>query len=98
MGDLRVQWSASTAQRAYRGDRQSEAGCGDCAIDLFDEGTLVIDLVDARTNRLVWRGWATAAIDGVVADQARLERRVHDAVERILDRLPRGVGRAAPLL
>jgi hypothetical protein len=104
MADLRVRWSASTAQRAYAGDRGTAAGrprgagCGDCGIDVFDEGTLVIDLVDAQTDRLLWRGWATAAIDGIVADQPRMERRLHEAVVRLLQRLPRGIGRTAPLL
>jgi hypothetical protein len=104
MADLRVRWSASTVQRAYASDRGTAAGglraaeCADCGIDVFDEGTLAIDLVDAQTDRLIWRGWATAAIDGVIADQPRMERRLHDAVVRLLQRLPRGIGRTAPLL
>ena len=31
-----------------------------------DEGTLVIDMVDARTNRLIWRGWAIDSLSGIL--------------------------------
>jgi hypothetical protein len=55
---------------------------------VFEAGTLFVDLVDSRTNRLVWRGWAEAGIDGVIDDQRLLEKRVDEAVARILDRLP----------
>jgi hypothetical protein len=40
-------------------------------IDKYEEGTLVIDVIDIATNRLVWRG----------AHTRRLERRALNAVE-----------------
>ena len=55
---------------------------------LFDEGTLTIDVIDAHTNRLVWRGWAERSLDGAINDQAWLERRIDDTVARILTRMP----------
>ena len=62
---------------------------------VYDAGTIVVDLVDARTHRLVWRGWAEGSIDGVVDDQAWMEKRVDEAVARIMARLPRGMGRVS---
>ena len=55
---------------------------------VFDEDTLLVDLVDQRTNRLVWRGSAEAGIDGLIDNQLLLEKRIDEAVARILDRLP----------
>jgi hypothetical protein len=61
---------------------------GDCEPDVYDAGTLFIDLVDRRTNRLVWRGWAAGRIEGLIDDQEWLEKRIDETVARILDRLP----------
>jgi Domain of unknown function (DUF4136) len=32
----------------------------------FEEGTIIIDLVDRKTSNVVWRGWAQDAMDGVM--------------------------------
>jgi len=60
-----------------------------CRPYIYDAGTLLIDLVDGRSNKLLWRGWAEGAIDGVIADQRALEQRVDESVRRILEKLPR---------
>lgn len=54
----------------------------------FDEGTITIDLVDARTGRLVWRGWTKEYLDGVIDNQERLEERIDKAVSRIMEQFP----------
>lgn len=59
-----------------------------CRTYLFDEGTLLIDFVDARTDALVWRGWAEGSLDGVVDDQAWMNRVIDKAVTAIFGRLP----------
>ena len=60
----------------------------ECRPEVYDAGTLLIDLVDARTNRLLWRGWAEGSIDGVIDDQAWMEQRIDETVARILRQLP----------
>lgn len=62
----------------------------ECQAYVFDEGTLLIDFVDARTNALVWRGWAERSLDGVVDNQAWMNQVVDKAVVAILGRLPKG--------
>ena len=52
------------------------------------DGTLLIDLVDARSDRLLWRGWATGGFDAAVDDQSWMEKRIDETVGRILKRLP----------
>ena len=87
--DLRVHYHASTTQRIYiSGTEPTKETCRDCALQVYDEGTLLIDLVDARTGALVWRGSAQTGIAGAVDDQARMEAVIERAVSRILDRLP----------
>ena len=49
----------------------------------------MLDLVDAPTSRLVWRGWAEGSIEGAIDDQKLMEERIDEAVAKILARLPR---------
>ena len=88
--DFVVHYYASVAQRLdLNGTGQKYGSCRDCTPYVFDAGTLLIDVVDARTNLLVWRGWAEDSVDGLINDQPRFEQRVDAAVTRILERLPR---------
>ena len=87
--DLLIHCQASVTQEINaNGSDQPYAFCGDCKPHVYDAGTIVVDLVDARTHRLVWRGWAEGSIEGVVDDQAWMEQRIDEAVARILERLP----------
>ena len=54
----------------------------------YDETTLVLDAVDTRTERLVWRGWAQTDLNGMIENQDSLARRVDEAVTRMLKELP----------
>jgi hypothetical protein len=66
-----------------------EVGYNDTAQPfVFEQGTLTIDLVDTRTNRLVWRGWMERSLAGTIDDQAWLERRIEETVSRIFTRMP----------
>jgi len=87
--DLLVHYHVNTTQKLYmrEDDDVSDAVAG-ARLEVYDEGTILIDFVDARTNRLVWRGWAERSIDGVVDDQEWMEQTIDEAVARILDRLP----------
>jgi hypothetical protein len=89
--DLLIHYYASVTQRIdMKGLDLPYEFCEeeDCGPYVYEEGTLVIDLVDARSNRLVWRGWAENVMDGAIDDQAWMEMKVDDAVRRILARLP----------
>ncbi len=55
---------------------------------MYDAGTLLIDMVDTRTNTLLWRGWAEGSMDPFVDNQDWMEKRVDLAVARILEKLP----------
>ena len=51
----------------------------------YEQGAVIIDLVDARTNRLLWRGHAAADPSG---DELSSIRRLDHTVDTILGRLP----------
>ncbi len=62
---------------------------GGCGPLVYEAGTLLLDFVDARTNRVAWRGWAEGSLDAVIDDQARLEQMIDEAVAKIVARWPR---------
>lgn len=82
-----VQYHANVVQDIYLTGTEQPGGQRRRP-EVFEKGTLVIDLVDAATGQLVWRGWAVDSVDGVVDDQAWMERRIDEAVARIVRRLP----------
>jgi hypothetical protein len=93
--DLRLHYHASFTQRIDANGIDAEYGGCDkhhCQPYVYEAGTLLLDFVDTRTNRVVWRGWAEGSVDGVIDNQQWLEQRVDEAVRRILARLPRGYG------
>jgi hypothetical protein len=92
--DLMVHYHASVSQQVDVNGVDTEFGyCerGACQPSVYEAGTIVVDLVDARTNTLVWRGWAKDSLDGAIDNQDWLEQKVDNAVARIMERLPREV-------
>ena len=88
--ELRVHYHASATQRIHiSGTEPATVRCRDCAVQVYDEGTVLIDLVDALSGALVWRGSAQADLAGSVDDQTRMESTLERVVERILTQLRR---------
>jgi hypothetical protein len=54
----------------------------------YEAGTLVLDFIDARTNRLIWRGWAQHSVEDMLHDPDRMATTINHAVTRMLKRLP----------
>jgi hypothetical protein len=52
----------------------------------YREGTLIIDLMDAKNNNLVWRGWGVSVLND--NDLTMEEEEINDAVYRILKEFP----------
>jgi hypothetical protein len=94
--DLLVRYYASVEQQVNAdGADRPYVSCEGCRPFVFDAGTIVIDLIDARTDRLVWRGWEEGSIDGIIDNQAWMERRIDQSVARIIEQLPRRLWRAS---
>jgi hypothetical protein len=87
--DVILHYHASVTQKVDAGGVDEKYGyCEDCSPSVFDAGTLTLDVVDARTNKLSWRGWAESTFDGLVDNQQWLERRIDESVGRILRTFP----------
>lgn len=67
--------------------RYKDAGLpGYRPVDLFKEGTLIIDMVNPTTDALVWRGWTEGSISNFKAGYRKVQQQVAD----VLDKLPQG--------
>lgn len=87
--DLLLHYHVNITQRIDVNEIDEKHGyCTDCRPAVYDAGTLTLDLIDASTGRLVWRGWAERSVDGVFDRQDWMEQRIDEAVARILERLP----------
>jgi hypothetical protein len=92
--DLRIHFHANISERMEidRLDRDRGYCSGDgCtpAVMTYEAGTLVIDVIDTRTNKLVWRGWAQHAVKGMLQNQDTMARQIDEAVTRMFVRFPR---------
>ena len=91
--DLLVHYHANISRR-FDVDRLDRAygycASGNCPPGLmeYEAGTLVLDIIDARTNRMIWRGWAQNSLDGVLDNPDRLEKTIKEAVTRMLSQFP----------
>ena len=53
----------------------------------YEEGSLIVDVADARTQQLVWRGSATSIIDPNATPEERTER-INEAVAKMFEEFP----------
>jgi len=91
--DLLIHYHASINQRldVYGVDREhgycADDDCEAWVVD-YEAGTLVLDIVEARTNRVIWRGWAQDSVEDMLDNRDRMARKINEAVTRMLARLP----------
>ena len=97
-GDFRVGYHLSLQQRLDVSTLDRHYGYGPAAnrwgygppetiVREYEEGTLVIDVVDARSDRLVWRGAAHGRMRESTTPEDRRQR-AHQVVAAILERFP----------
>ena len=92
--DLLVHYHASVNQKldVYEADSRYGYCYGNCESQIveYEQGTLVVDIVDAKTSKVVWRGWAQEAMNGIIDNQDRLDKQVDESVTKMMVFLPRG--------
>lgn len=87
--DVLVHYHASVTQRFEVLTQNVTSGAyAEPQVADYDESTLTIDLVDARTDRLVWRGWAQDNLRAFVNGQDAMRDRINKSVEKIFERWP----------
>ncbi len=52
----------------------------------YTEGTLIIDLMDEKQNKIVWRGWIVGVVDA--SNAANSEEAINKAVKLIFEKFP----------
>jgi hypothetical protein len=92
--DLVVHYHVSISERMdvaaidRRYSNCAEEGC-EPEVIVSDEGTLMFDFVDARSQRLVWRGWIRGYVPpGILGDQAALDLAIRESVPLVLQNYP----------
>lgn len=91
--DLLVHYHANVSPKmAVNTGDPSYGACYDenCTVRVLENevGTIVLDVIDARTNQLIWRGWAQTSIEGVLDQPERLDARIQKAVKGMFARFP----------
>lgn len=74
---------------ARAGYRTSEYGEGTQVVQ-YEEGTILVDIADAKTREVLWRGWAQFDIGRAIADADVLADAIEDAVRKMFRSFPRG--------
>lgn len=92
--DLLIHYHASVDKRidVNRTEREYVYCRGaDCQswIIQFEAGTLVLDIIDARTNLMIFRAWAQDSLEDLLGDRDKMRAKVDEAVSRMLARFPR---------
>ncbi len=91
--DLQIHYHANVTERldVSRLDQPygscSSEGCPGGVIE-YEAGTIVLDVIDPRANRLIWRGWAQSHLNDLLGNQDRMAKRINEAVTRMLRQLP----------
>jgi hypothetical protein len=92
--DLLIHYHANISERidVNRADRAyGYCRTADCPPESvwYEAGTLVLDFVDAHTNKLVWRGWAQNSVEDMLRNQDQMAKTIDRAVAEMLRQLPR---------
>jgi hypothetical protein len=53
----------------------------------YEQGTIILDMVDAKANKLVWRGTAQAEVNENPS-ASHTQKRINEAVDEMLSRFP----------
>ena len=77
--------SKSITRTSYRNQQYGGMTHLDTYIKEYEQGTLIIDIVDASTKNLVWRGLATGVITG---EQKDMQKTIKEAVGAIVSEYP----------
>jgi hypothetical protein len=57
----------------------------------FDEGTLIVDVVEPRGKVILWRGWSQTDVGGLVERPREMEKRIGKSVHLMMRQFPRGL-------
>lgn len=56
-------------------------------VDAYEKGSIILDIVDARSGELIWRGWAEDTVEEGRSPE-KSEANIRNAVKKMLERFP----------
>jgi hypothetical protein len=71
----------------YRGYHGRYPAPGGVTVNEYEEGSLILDFVDAKSKKMIWRGVAKAVVDRADTPEKR-EKLINEAVHEILKNFP----------
>jgi len=84
-------WGYSySAYGVYGGYRGGYGGPGGLSTYNYEEGSLILDFVDAKSKKLIWRGALKAEVQGIDSPE-KSEALINRAVNEILKKYPPSV-------
>lgn len=92
-GDLTVHAHVTVRDRVNVYDVDRAAGFdqtryGQTETVAYEEGTVMVDIAEARGKKLVWRGWMQTDLSGVINNNAELGKRVREGMTRLFTKFP----------
>jgi hypothetical protein len=93
--DLLIHYHASVQRRVdvLKSDRDlgyvSMENSQTTSVVEFDEGTLLLDVADAKGKQILWRGWAQSDVSGLLERPRDMEKRISQSVRRMIKNFPR---------
>lgn len=52
-------------------------------VDLFKQGTLIVDIINPKSNLLLWRGWAEGSINNFKAGYNQIGKQVSEVMQKL---------------
>lgn len=54
----------------------------------YEEGTFLVDIADAETKEILWRGWAVADVDAALVDPDQMTELLKESVKKMFEEFP----------
>jgi len=93
-GDLLIHYHANISQRIEVNGCENQYNrptADDCQpnVSEYEAGTLLLGIADARTQKVIWRGWARDSVEAALNNQDIMEEQFNAAVRRMMAEFPR---------
>lgn len=94
--DLVVHFHATVRARVdvYEADRAAgydQTGWVSGSVREYEEGTVLVDIAERASKRLIWRGWMQTDLSGTIGDNAALGERVRRGMKELFTKFPRTI-------
>jgi uncharacterized protein DUF4136 len=61
---------------------------GQRQVEMYTDGTVVVNMIDAKTKQVIWQGEVADVVSLPVKDPLRATRQIDDAVAKLFERYP----------